>query len=62
MFTDKTDNEKVDAIKEKMRHELVSGNVKGLEASLVEAETLNEAGVLSKEINYARGRIEMMNL
>jgi len=34
MLFEKTDNEKVNEIKEKMRHQLVAGDINGLEESV----------------------------
>lgn len=40
MFIDKTGDEQVDKVKEKMRHALVAGDLLTLKAAIIEAEVL----------------------
>ena len=54
MFVDKSENEQINALKEKMRHALVAGDPRRLELCLTEAEPLNQDNILEKEIQYCK--------
>jgi hypothetical protein len=62
MFLDKTENEKVNTVKEKMRQALIDNDIVRLESSVKEAQELNEGGILDKEVNYCKSKIELLNM
>ena len=63
MFLDKSDNEKVNEYKDKLRHSLQAGDINRLREIIDEVENNGDIlELLKQELNYSKQRIEIMLL